>query len=159
MKKQTKTDETDAHIIRVLLKEARTSFKEIARSCNVRANLVRTRYNRLKQEGIITGDVMEIRPDVFGYSCSATLRLRVNLDKTEGVSNQLKNIPEIRQIAEGVGRKNLLCFVITRNLTDLNRIIEQIKGLNGVTDAEADLWVKTDRVAFPENLQLIAEEH
>lgn len=156
---QREIDGIDAKILKMLLRDARISFTEIAKECNVQANVVRTRYNRLKQDGVITGEILEVKPEFFGYNCRATLRLRVDTNKIESVVKQLKRTPEILQIAEGVGRKNLLCFTITRNITEMNKVVEHIKGLNGVTAVEADLWVTTTRGAFPENLQINTEGH
>jgi DNA-binding Lrp family transcriptional regulator len=156
---QRKIDWIDAKILEALLKDARTSFTEIAKKCNVQANVIRTHYNRLKQDGVITGEILEVQPEFFGYNCRATLRLRVDTNKMESVVNQLKNTPKILRVAEGVGRKNLLCFTITRNIIELNKVVERVKGFSGVTAAEADLWVNTTRSAFPENLQIRNEEH
>ncbi len=159
MDSQRKIDVTDAKILKALLRDARTSFTEIAKECNVKANVIRTRYNRLKQDGVITGEILEVKPEFFGYNCRATLRLRVDTDKIGSVVNQLKCTPEILRTAEGVGRKNLLCFTITRNITEMNKVVEHVKGFSGVTTAEADLWVMTTRESFPENLQISNEEH
>lgn len=155
---QRKIDEVDAKILRLLLKDARASFAEIAKDCGVQANVIRTRYNQLKKDGVITGEMVDVQPEVLGYNCRATLRLRVDANKMGNLVDQLKGIPEVLQIAEGVGRKNILCFIITRNITDLNRVIEHIKALKGVTGAEADLWVRTAREVFTENLQISTEE-
>ncbi|MGF3522151.1 MAG: Lrp/AsnC ligand binding domain-containing protein, partial [Candidatus Bathyarchaeia archaeon] len=91
------------------------------------------------------------------YDCKATLRLKVNVNKTSSVVEQLRNMREVLQVAEGVGKKNLLCFIITRSIKDLNRIVERIRGLSGVVEAEADLWVTTAGNVFPANLQINAE--
>jgi len=157
--KQQKIDELDAKILKALLKNGRASFTDIAKNCNVQANVIRTRYNQLKKDGVITGEIIEVQPEVFGFNCRATLRLRVDTSKIKNVADQLEKTPGILRIAEGVGRKNLLCFTIAHNLEDLNKVVKHIKSLNGVTSAEADLWVITTQGAFPENLQIISEEN
>ena len=154
---QRKIDSIDAEILKALLKDARTSFADIAKICKVQPNVIRTHFNKLKKDGVITGEIMELRPEFFGYECKATLRLKVNINKAAGVVAQLKTIPEVLQVAEGVGKKNLLCFTITRNIKDLNKIVELIRGLNGVTEVEANLWVTTTENVFPANLQVNTE--
>lgn len=154
---QRKIDSVDAEILKALLKDARTSFAEIAKICKVQPNVIRTHYHKLKQDGIITGEIIELRPEVFGYDCKATLHMKVNVNKAASVVEQLRTIHEVLQVAEGVGKKNLLCFIITRSIKDLNRIVERIRGLNGVIEAEADLWVTTTGNVFPANLQIKAE--
>ncbi|MCX8150805.1 MAG: winged helix-turn-helix transcriptional regulator [Candidatus Bathyarchaeota archaeon] len=156
MSTQRKIDSIDAEILKALLKDARTSFAEIAKLCKVQPNVIRTHFYKLKKDGVITGEIMELRPEFFGYDCKATLRLKVNINKVSSVVEQLKTISEVLQIAEGFGKKNLLCFIITRSIKDLNRIVERIRGLNGVVEAEADLWITTTENVFPANLQINA---
>lgn len=155
---QRKIDEIDAQILKALLKDARTSFVEIAKDCNVQANTIRTHYNRLKQDGIITDEIVEIIPEVFGYNCRATLRIIADPNKTKSVMSQLKSISTILQIDKGVGGNNLLCFIVARDINHLNKIVERIRGLDGVTAAGSDLWVISNRGVFPENLQIVVEK-
>jgi len=155
---QLKIDQIDVAILRALLKDARTSFVEIAKECNVQANVIRTHYNRLKQDGIITGEIVEINPESLGYKCRATLRLSVDPNKTPYIMEKLKSSSIILQVDKGVGGKNLLCFLIARDINHLNKIIERIKGFEGVTAAGSDLLMISTRGVFPENLQIVTEE-
>jgi len=159
LEKQPTIDEIDAKILKALLKDARTSFVNISKDCKVHPNLIRTRYNKLKQDGIITGEVVEIIPEVLGYNCRATLRISTDPNKAANVISELKKISTILQIDKGVGRKNLLCFIIARDITHLNKIVERIRELEGVTAAGSDLLVISNRGVFPENLQITTEEY
>ena len=152
-------DEIDAKILMTLLKDSRTSFAQIARECKVQANVIRTHYNRLKRDGVITGEIMEVIPEVFGYNCRATLRISADPNKTTKIISQLRKIPAIIQIDKGVGGKSILCFIVTRDLTQLNKTVERIRGLEGVTAAGSDLLVISNRGVFPENLQITTEKY
>ena len=157
MRNQRKIDKIDGQILKSLLRDARTSFVEIAKDCNVQASTIRTHYNRLKQDGIITGEIVEINPEVFGYNCRATLRISADPNKIANIISQLKNSSTILQIDKGVGGNNLLCFIIARDLNHLNKIVERIRELEGVTTAGSDLLVISNRGVFPENLQIATE--
>ncbi|NLE05285.1 MAG: winged helix-turn-helix transcriptional regulator, partial [Crenarchaeota archaeon] len=111
MEKQRKIDEIDAQILKFLLKDARTSFIEIAKKCNVQANVIRTHYNKLKKDNVITGEIAEIRPESLGYNCRAILRINTDPNKTAIVIKKLQKLSIILQIDTGIGGKNLLCFV------------------------------------------------
>jgi len=133
------------------------SFVDIAKDCGVKANVVRMHYNNLKQDGIITGEIVEIIPEVIGYNCRATIRLRADPNKIENVIAQLQKTSTILQVAKGVGGNNMVCFIISRDLTHLNKIVERIRGIEGVSTVGSDLLVISDRGVFPENLQISAE--
>lgn len=158
MKKRRIIDEIDTQILGALLKDARTSFAEIAKNNKIPANKIRTHYNKLKQDGIITGEIIEVIPEAFGYNCRATLRIITDPNKTTNVINQLKNISTILQIENGVGGNNLLCFILARDILHLNKIVERIRSLDGVTSAGSDLYVISSRGLFPENLKIIADD-
>ena len=100
---------------------------------------------------------MEIIPEAFGYNCRATLRISADPNKITRVISQLKNISTILQIDKGVGGNNLLCFIVARDINHLNKIVERIRELEGVTAAGSDLLVISNRGVFPENLQIIKE--
>jgi hypothetical protein len=101
---------------------------------------------------------VEIIPEAFGYNCRATLRISTDPNKMTNIIEQLKNVSTILQIDKGVGGNNLLCFIIARDLSHLNKIVERIRGLEGVTAAGSDLLVISNRGVFPENLQIVAED-
>ncbi len=155
---QRKIDDIDKNILKALLKDARTSFTEIAKDCKVQANTIRTHYNRLKQDGIITGEIVEIIPEVLGYNCRATVRISADPTKISIIINQLKKISTITQIDKGVGENNLLCFIVARDINHLNKILERIRELEGVTAAGSDTFVISNRGVFPENLQISMEK-
>ncbi|MBN1358087.1 winged helix-turn-helix transcriptional regulator, partial [Candidatus Bathyarchaeota archaeon] len=69
MPDQKKIDETDTKILKILFKESRTSFTEIARECKISVGAVRKRYKRLWKTGIINGEIMQVNPSSLGYKC------------------------------------------------------------------------------------------
>ncbi|XES76631.1 MAG: Lrp/AsnC family transcriptional regulator [Candidatus Bathyarchaeia archaeon] len=158
MGKHRKIDKIDVTILKALLKDARTSFVEIAKDCAVHPNLIRTHYNRLKQDGIITGEITEMNPQSFGYKFFAYGGLRVDPDKMARVISKLEKIPTIMQTAEGVGGRNILCFIIARDIPDLNKTITQLREIEGVTAVDSNPVIQTNRTVFPENLQIAEEE-
>lgn len=158
MKSNRSIDKTDACILRYLLKDARTSFVEIAKNCGVHSNVVRTHFNRLKQDGIITGEITEINPQAFGYNFFSLAGLRVESDQIKSVIKKLEKMFMIIQSDVGVGGINLLCFVAARDISQLNDTIEQLRAIEGVTAVDSDLVVLTNRGIFPENLQIAEEE-
>ena len=154
-----KIDEIDSCILKTLLKDARTSFIDIAQKCKIQPNVIRTHYNRLKQDGVITGEMTEINPHYLGYDCVAIVGLRVDPEKTASIISKLEKISIILQTAKGVGGENLLCFTIAHDLKQLNKTIEQLREIEGVTAVDSEPVVFSSQSEFPENLQLTKEDH
>ncbi len=99
-----------------------------------------------------------MNPQSFGYKFFAYAGLRVDPDKMIGVISKLEKIPTIMQTAEGVGGRNILCFIIARDIPDLNKTITQLREIEGVTAVDSNPVIQTNRTVFPENLQIAEEE-
>ena len=53
-----KLDEIDIKILKALLKDARCSFADIAKDCNVSITAIAQRFKKMKRTGIITGTIL-----------------------------------------------------------------------------------------------------
>jgi len=63
-----KLDKIDITILEMLKKDARTSFREIARKLDVSPDTISNRFERLKEQGIIINSTVIINPTKIGYS-------------------------------------------------------------------------------------------
>ncbi|PVX25179.1 MAG: hypothetical protein CW691_05390 [Candidatus Bathyarchaeum sp.] len=153
MKNTRELDEIDCKILQMLMIDSRTSFSKIARECETSINKIRNRYNRLKEENIITGEVMDIYPSVLGHKTSAMIRLKVISNNNSNIINQINEVPGILMVICGFGRKNVVCFASTHNADELNIVVDKIRNIHGVVEAETNINVGMKKFAYPENLQ------
>ena len=151
---QGKIDKIDSIILSMLLKDARTSFADLGRKCGVNPNVIRTHYSRLKQEGVITGEITELNPEYFGYKYSTMIRLKVEPNKIDKAISRLENFPLISRMEVGIGGNNVLCFIWGRDLKDLNRIIERLGEIDGIKSVQSNVVILSEIRECPENLQI-----
>lgn len=90
MQENISADSIDAKILRVLLKESRTSFTEIAEECKISVSGARMRYNRLKKVGIISGEIMQVNPYSLGYKCVGDIGINTSAENEKTVIEFLK---------------------------------------------------------------------
>ncbi len=88
-----KIDEIDARILKNLLKEARTTFTDIAAECGISVSAVRVRFERLKKEKVITGEIMQVNPKAIGYNFVADLGITTNIEDEKEVLEFLRANP------------------------------------------------------------------
>ena len=155
LKKNEKIDEIDYRILQMLMSDSRTSLSKIARTSKTSVSNIRNRFNRLKEEGIIKGEIMDIDPSVLGYKIEAIILLKIVSSAFSDISARLRDISGVLAVAEGFGRKNVACFVATHNTDELNHLVEQISNISGVLETETNLKVGSKRSAYPENVQLM----
>jgi len=70
---------TDLKIIKALQVDARTSYTNLAEELGVSKNTISNRVRLLKENGVITGSLLLVDFNKFGYGCIATLGVKVVL--------------------------------------------------------------------------------
>ena len=130
-------DELDYKILNLISNDARISFLEVSRACNVSGAAVHQRVQKMIANGIITGSEFSFNLKKIGYQTCAFLSLHfhetVNLDT---VAEKLKDIREIVECHFVTGAYDVLVKIYALNNSHLYEIIQhRIKPL-GVVRAD-----------------------
>ena len=75
------TDELEKKIIREMNRNARLSFREIAKELGTSATAVVNKVKKLEASGVIRGYIPLVRPEHFGYELTAIIALRITKGK------------------------------------------------------------------------------
>jgi DNA-binding Lrp family transcriptional regulator len=148
-------DIIDAKILKILLKESRTSFTEIAKTCKISVCAVRMRYNRLKKAGIINGEFIHINPKFWGYEYTIDIRVQTSLSDEEEVVKLLNNKPRSASayiVAAGNFGDAVMGLALLSKLEKLRSLIEEVEANPKVKHVEALVWAKSQDIFHPENL-------
>jgi len=135
-----KIDSTDKKILSILMKEARTSYMEIARQCNVSGAAIHQRMQKLNKLGIIEGAYLQIKPVNLGYDTCAFIGLQVNILNSRShdeVFEKILKIPEVVECHHTTGKYSLLLKVYTKTNEKLkNLIVEKIQSIPEIISTE-----------------------
>jgi Lrp/AsnC family transcriptional regulator, regulator for asnA, asnC and gidA len=77
---QTRLDNIDLQIIRLLARDSRTPYSNIACAVGITSNAAKERINKMVSNGAIRSFVIRINPVIFGYEKECILILR-HIDK------------------------------------------------------------------------------
>ncbi|XES76790.1 MAG: Lrp/AsnC family transcriptional regulator [Candidatus Bathyarchaeia archaeon] len=152
MPKLNKIDETDANILKALLKDSRTSFTEIARTCNVSVPAIRVRYKSLQEAGVINGAIMQLNPERLGFKCVGDIGIITVTDREEKVMEFLKTKPFITLIMGSWGKYNIGAFFVLPDIQQLGHALEEIEANPYIKQADVLIWTNPVNVDHPENL-------
>ena len=78
---QTRLDDIDLRIIRLLARDSRAPYKDIASAVGISSNAAKERINKMISNGVIERFAVRINPVIFGYERECILTL-TNIDKT-----------------------------------------------------------------------------
>ncbi len=152
MNDKARIDETDAKILRQLLRESRTSFTELARNCGITVGAVRMRYKKLWRIGLINGEIMQVNPHSLGYKCISDIGILTTIDDEKKVIDFLKTKPYIQHIMGLSGKYNITVKVALSDMEELAAILEDLESNPAIQQVDAMIWAEVINMDHPENL-------
>ncbi|MBW8481541.1 Lrp/AsnC family transcriptional regulator [Actinomadura parmotrematis] len=129
-------DALDGRLLELFAAEPRIGVLEASRRLGVARGTVQARLDRLARQGVIRGFGPEIDPAALGYAVTAfvTLQLR-QAGGHDPVAARLAAVPEVIEAHTITGGGDMLCRVVARSNTDLQRVIDMIVATGGVERA------------------------
>ncbi len=112
-------DDTDLKILRVLLRNARASYREIASEIGVAVGTVQHRIQKLEDKGILKGFRPIINYTNLGYEVDAIIALETPREKTEEFVKILEKHPHVYSIYHTTGDVDMFIRVKFKTANEL----------------------------------------
>jgi Lrp/AsnC family transcriptional regulator for asnA, asnC and gidA len=137
MKGKLKLDETDHHILNMLIDNTRTPFTDIAKKLDISAGTVHVRVKKMEESGIIVGSSLTLNYKKLGYTFIAYVGIFLEkTSQTQFVLNRIEEIPNITVAHVTTGKFNLFCKIRAKNTEHAKNIIFLIDDIDGVSRTE-----------------------
>jgi Lrp/AsnC family transcriptional regulator for asnA, asnC and gidA len=134
-------DAVDCRMIEILQKDGRAANTEIAKAIGISEATVRTRLNRLIDEGIVQ-IVAVSNPLKLGFEIVGNIRIHVDIQKMERILEELKKIRALWYIVQTTGGTGIDGEFVLKDLEELNDLIfEKINKIDGVLRTETNLFL------------------
>lgn len=140
-------DDTDRRILRQLLAEPALAVADLAARAGVAAATFARRLDRLRAQGIVTGQEARIDWRALGWAVEVSLRF--TLDKTQPRAfdeflEAARKVPEVIEIQTFLGRVDVRLDVIARDMPHYQQVYrERILALPHIADIESLMLVAT----------------
>jgi Lrp/AsnC family transcriptional regulator for asnA, asnC and gidA len=140
--KKKKLDKIDCRMIELLQKDGRIPNTDIAKEIGISEATVRSRLNRLIEEGYIQ-IVAVSNPIKLGFKIVGILRIKVDITKIEKVTKELSKIKSIWFVVHATGDSDIYSEFVARSLDELNDIIfNKVYKIDGIVRTETSLILK-----------------
>ena len=138
----------DLRILRLLAKNARLTYKELAELLGTTRQRISRRMNRLEQNGVILKYTVIPNYDALGYIhviLGVTIRPEEDIDK---IIETLKEDENVKIIQRALGSHNLVIHIIgPKDMRELEKIIAEVtKKIPGIE--HLDITFITETVKF-----------
>jgi DNA-binding Lrp family transcriptional regulator len=137
-------DELDARLIGLLAAEPRVGVLEASRRLRVARGTVQARLDRLHARGVVTGYGPDVDPVAIGHGVTAFVTLEIRqAGGHDPVAARLAGIAEVLEVHTITGSGDMLCRVVARTNSDLQRVIDAIVDVAGVVRASTMIALAT----------------
>lgn len=135
-------DDTDCYIIDALRRDGREAFSQIADQLGVSPGMIRQRYNRLVEMGLLKV-VAITNPLQRGFKTMAMIGIRTEGRRMLEVAEAVAGLPEVVYLIVVSGQYDLMTEVFCRDPEELLRFItEKLYAIDGVREVESFLHLK-----------------
>ena len=129
-------DALDARLLALLDEEPRIGVLELSRRLAVARGTVQARLDKLIARGAIRGFGPDVAPEVIGFGVTSFVTLEISQRYGHtAVAEHLADIPEVLEAHTITGSGDLMCRIVARSNADLQRVIDQIVGYEGILRA------------------------
>ena len=135
-------DKIDQFIMDALREDGRVAFAQLAQQLQVSPGMIRIRYNRMVEQGILKV-VAVTNPLRMGMNTMAMIGLRVEGSKLLAVADQIAVLDEVIYLVVTSGAYDLMIEVVCRNQNHLLEFLtERLYQIEGVHQSESFLHLK-----------------
>jgi len=143
-------DKLDFEILSFLQEDGRMSFTVIADKLNVSIGTIRTRFNKLIEDGTVN-IIGRVDPDKVGFRCYAHIAVFVRpATLKEKVAVKISKLPEVSFLAMTSGDYDLEVDVMCRDNNHLVDFVNDISKIEGVHQTKTTIYFKVYKYAQPD---------
>ena len=135
-------DAIDYEIIASLQEDGREAFAQIADRLNVSPGMIRTRFNRLVEMGVLRV-VAITNPLQMGFHTMALIGIKVEGGKLMEVANKIVELKEVIYQIIVSGSFDIIIEVMCRDQSDLLKFLaERLYKIPGIRETESFIHLK-----------------
>lgn len=142
----------DIKILRMLQKDIRTPFKEIAYQCHVSTDTIKNRYNKMLENGVIKGSTIVINPKKLGQGNLVIIGIKVVQNFSDSVLNMIKKMKGVCVVTKSVGLYDIEAIFLLEEIEQIGETKDKIEDFPQVKSADVGIFVDTPLLC-PKNFE------
>lgn len=138
----------DRAILGEYLRDARQSYREIARKVGVSPGTVLSRVKKLEQAGIIKGYAVLVDPEKLGYELTVLTEITVSKGKLVEMEREIAKLPYVCAVYDVTGLTDAIVVARFHNREELNRFTKTVLAMPFVERTNTHLVLTTVKEDF-----------
>jgi len=124
-----KMDETNVKVLKILLSDARLSYRQIARKLGISVGTVLNRIKHMEKEGVIKGYSAIINHEKLGYELTAITEVTVSKGKLLELEHQIAKWSNVCAVYDVTGLTDAILIAKFRNREELSNYTKSLLAL------------------------------
>ena len=127
-------EETDAEIVRLLARDGRTSYTDIARATGLSVSAVHSRVRRLEQRGVIRGYHADLDPEALDLALTAFVSIKpIDPAAPDDAPERLRDVAAIEACHSVAGDESYILKVRVASPAALEAVLQDIRAAANVS--------------------------
>ncbi len=136
-------DDIDRKLLSALRRNARAPLSGLAAELGISRATVRVRIERLEARGVIRGYAVQTAQDLVDAPVRGLMMLAISGPGAERVMHRLTGHAAVKQVHSTNGKWDLIVEVGTETLEEFDRVLFDIRRIEGVETSETSLLLNT----------------
>lgn len=147
------TDALDRAILRILMQDAHTPFREIAEQADTTVGTVHNRIKKLREQGVIKRFLPEIDAQKLGFGICALIELKIAGGRLLEVQRELSKDPHIVAVYDVTGEMDTVFIGKFKDTPDLDRFVKTTLQHADVKETRTRLVLNVVKEGFAPRLE------
>lgn len=144
----TSIDETDKKIIAEYLKDARVSYREVAKRLQLAVGTVLTRTKKLENDGIIESYSAVLNHDKLGYEIIAISEITVSKGKLTEVENAIAKLTPTCAVYDVTGENDVIIISKFKSRDEMSDFTKKLLSMSNVERTNSRIVLNTIKEDF-----------
>jgi len=144
----TSIDETDKKIIAEYLKDARVSYREVAKRLQLAVGTVLTRTKKLENDGIIESYSAVLNHDKLGYEIIAISEITVSKGKLIEVENAIAKLSPTCAVYDVTGENDVILISKFKSRDEMSNFTKKLLSMSNVERTNSRIVLNTIKEDF-----------
>lgn len=150
-------DDTDLRILQQLKENGRASFSDIADELGIATSTVTSRFQKMREKGILTGFRPVIDYEKLGFDLTAMIDIRAESEKTPEVAEKLQEKDRVISFFEVTGKTDMTLISRFRDREEMNEFVKSLQKTEGVKSTETHIILTPPKLEDNMNLEQLRE--
>jgi DNA-binding Lrp family transcriptional regulator len=127
-----KLESFDREIIQALQKDARASYRDIARKIGIAVGTVHSRIKKLEENGVIRGFSVDLDYSKIGFDLTSLILLQAKGKHLREVENRLARLSNVCLVYDVTGDFDVAVVAKFKGTEEMDRFIKQVLTIDSV---------------------------